>query len=81
MSENIKKIITKDCLVFQSIKLWLQVLYSGSKIILSEQPYLLYIRFSLSEWLLFNAKWENFQLHHGQNKLQLLTIEMMSALH
>jgi hypothetical protein len=27
----------------------------------------------MSEWLLFNAKWKNFQLYHGDNNLQNIT--------
>jgi hypothetical protein len=33
-------------------------------------PYLIvHVEHGLSEWLLFNAKWANFQLDYGKNKL------------
>ena len=33
----------------------------------------------MNEWLLFNIKWEVFQLYHGDNKLHFE--EMISALY
>jgi hypothetical protein len=39
----------------------------------------IYYWLSVSERLLFNAKWTYFQLYHGENKLHLMML-MMSAL-
>ena len=69
----------------RSIQIQLAIIYQGNRLdgILNRIDDIMVIVFVLSvvdrrfysrsglviEWLLFNAKWSNFQLHHGENKL------------